>query len=99
MGAYGRPVLTLFLWKNGASFDRIMNKYTSAPYPAGIDPRTPIILKAFNALNSSVNILNGTLPEGIDFSHPAPLVHPNVFNSSSGPSDNTVIDVLLTDSS
>lgn len=89
----------MFLWENGALFDSMMNKYTSAPFPAGIDPRSPAILKVFTAFNSSVDTFNGTILEGIDFSHPTPLVHPNILNDSSDPSDNTAIDMLLTDGS
>ncbi|CAD6572434.1 MAG: hypothetical protein ASARMPRED_005333 [Alectoria sarmentosa] len=74
----------MFLWENGASFDSIINKYTSAPFPTGIDPRSPAILKVFTAFNSSVDTFNGTILEGIDFSHSTPLVHPNILNGSSG---------------
>ena len=66
----------MFLWRTGTSFDTTMNKYTSAAYPAGIDPRHPAILRAFGTLNSSVDTVNGTIPEGIDFVHPMSLVHP-----------------------
>lgn len=87
----------MFLWQNGAVFDSTMNKYTSAPFPAGIDPRTPAILKAFGTFNNSVDTFNRTLPEGLDIIYPTSLVHPNVLNSSSGPSHSTAIDTLLTD--
>lgn len=76
-----------------------MNNYTSAAFPAGIDPRTPEIVKALGSFNGSVEILNGTLPEGIDFIHPTFLGNRKVLNSSSGPSHNTAIDTLLTESS
>ena len=64
--ARGHPGLTLFLWENGATFDDTMNKYTSADFPAGIDPRFPAILKSFGPFNRTVDTFNGTLPEGID---------------------------------
>lgn len=90
-GADGRNALTMFLWQNGAAFDSVMNKYTSAPFPAGIDPRTPHILKTFEAFNSSVNTPNDTLPEGVKTSRSASLIPPNVLNNNSGPSDKAAI--------
>ena len=50
-----------------------MNMYTSAGSPAGIDPSTPGIVKVLDSFNGSVEIFNGTLPEGIDFIHPTSL--------------------------
>lgn len=98
IGVSGLPVLTMFLWKNGATFDSTINKYTSAPFPAGIDPRTPEVVKAFGPFNSTVHIFNDTLPEGIDFVHPMSLANANALNSSSGPFHNTAVDSLLTES-
>ena len=62
-GTDNQPALSIFLWQNGASFETTMNEYTSAEFPAGIDPRRPAILKAFN---NSGNTVNRTLPERID---------------------------------
>ncbi|KAL9074319.1 MAG: hypothetical protein Q9161_002305 [Pseudevernia consocians] len=79
--AFGRPALTMFLWQNGAVFDNVINMYTSAPFPAGIDPRVPAILKAFGSSNSSVDTFNGTTPEEVDFNHPTSVAHPNLLNN------------------
>ena len=87
----------MFLWQNRAAFDSTMNRYMSAPFPAGIDPREPAIVKAFGPYNNSVDAFNGTLPEGIEFGHLTPLVNASVLGISSAPSPSTVIDTLLTD--
>ena len=89
----------MFLWQNGAVFDNVINKYTSAPFPAGIDPKVPAILKAFGSSNSSVDTFNGTTPEEVDFNHPTSVAHPNLLNSISTPYHNTTVDTPLTDKS
>lgn len=96
-GTDGYPALTMFLWQNRAAFDSTMNRYMSAPFPAGIDPREPAILKVFGPYNSSVDAFNGTLPEGIEFGRPMPLVKASVLDINFAPSPSTVIDTLLTD--
>ena len=96
---HGHPALTMFLWQSGARFDTIMNMYTSAGFPVGIDPRLPSNLKAFGSFSNSVDTSNRTLSEGIDFRHPTSSVHPNVLNSHSDPSQNATIDTLFTESS
>lgn len=45
-GITGNPALSVFVWQNGAGFDRTMNSYMSAPFPAGIDPRNPWMLQS-----------------------------------------------------
>ncbi len=35
------PTLSVFVWQNGARFDRTINDYMSAPFPVGIDPSNP----------------------------------------------------------
>lgn len=97
IGTYGQPVLTMFLWQNGAIFENTINKYTSASFSAGIDPTTPAILKVFGPVDGSVDTSNGTLPEGINLSHPASLISPNFLNNISGLSHNTTIGTPLTD--
>ena len=87
----------MFLWRTGTSFDTTMNKYTSAAYPAGIDPRDPAILRAFGTLNSSVDTVNGTMPEGVNFVHPISLVRPKDSNSSSGRFQKISRETLLTE--
>ena len=61
-----RPALTVFLWRNGASFDTTMNEYMSAAFTGGIDPRNPGILKLLGAFNSSGDTVNSTLSAGIE---------------------------------
>lgn len=89
----------MFLWRNGAVFDNTMNKYTSAAFPAGIDPRFPAILKAFGPFNKTLDTFNGTLFQGIEFTHPTSFAHPNLLNSSPGLSPDTIIDPSLIDTS
>ena len=69
-----------------------MNEYTSARFPAGIDPRRPATLKAFGVLNSSMDTVNGTILEGMDLVHLMSLKHPNNLN-------NTASEALFTESS
>lgn len=38
----GIPALSVFLWKDGAPFDKTFNSYMSAGFPAGIDPASPM---------------------------------------------------------
>lgn len=73
IGPDGRATLTMFLWRNGAPFDTIMNRHSSAAFQAGIDPRNPTILRATNAFNNSMNDVNGTLPGRIEQGHPVSL--------------------------
>lgn len=87
----------MFLWRTGTSFDTTINKYTSAAYPAGIDPRHPASLRAFGTFNISVDTINSTIPEGIDFVHPMSLVHPKDSNTSSGSLQNTSSTTMLTE--
>ena len=89
----------MFLWQNGSPFDSTMNKYTSAAFPTGIDPRTPAILEAFGAFNSSLDSFIATLPGGTNTSYRTSLEYPNILNSSSGPPHDTAIDTLLTGTS
>ena len=72
----------MFLWENGAAFDVTMNKYMTAAFPVGIDPRYPAILKTLATFNSSVDILNGTVPEGIDLVSPVSSLNSNVLKGS-----------------
>lgn len=44
-GVVGSPALSVFVWQDGAEFDRTMNDYMSAPFPAGIDPGYPATLQ------------------------------------------------------
>ena len=45
-GIAGSPALSVFVWQDGAEFDRTMNQYMSAPFPAGIDPGNPATLQS-----------------------------------------------------
>lgn len=87
----------MFLWQNGAIFENMINKYMSASFSAGIDPTNPAILKVFGPVDGSVDTSNGTLPEGINLSHPASLISPNFLNNISGLSHNTTIGTPSTD--
>ena len=89
----------MFLWENGAAFDATMNKYMTAAFPAGIDPRSPAILKMLATFNSSVDTLNGTVPEGIDLISPVSLVNSNVLEGSPGLAPNTTDHSILAGSS
>ena len=60
------PALTIFMWQNGAPFDDVLARYTSASLPTGIDPNFPSVVQTLGALNGSLNVLahagNITLP-------------------------------------
>ena len=43
-----------------------MNEYMSAAFTAGIDPRSPGILKVLGAFNSSGHTINNTLSAGTE---------------------------------
>ena len=88
----------MFLWENGAAFDATMNKYMTAAFPAGIDPRNPAILRMLATLNSSVDTLNGTVPEGIDLISPVSLANSNVLKGSPGLSPNATDHSILVES-
>ena len=89
----------MFLWENGAIFDATINKYMTAAFPAGIDPRFPAILKMLATSNSSVDTLNGTVPEGIDLIHPVSLLNSNVLKVGPGLSPNATDHSILAESS
>ena len=48
------------MWENGAPFESVLNAYTSAAFPAGIDPSKPGGILAFSS-NASSSLLNGHL--------------------------------------
>ena len=50
--SHNAPILSIFLWANGASFENVMANYMSAAWPVGIDPTDP----------GSLRFVNGTVP-------------------------------------
>lgn len=53
------PVLTLFLWEDGAWFDDIVNEYWGSDDPVAIDPFNPF--KVRDGANGTVGRMNQTL--------------------------------------
>lgn len=58
-GILGFPSLSVFVWQDGSGFDRTMNNYMSAPFPAWIDPSNPATLQ------SNVSFLGNLTTTGI----------------------------------
>ena len=58
-GASGGSALTIFVWQTGALFDQVLNHYTSAPFPRGIDPSNPDVLQNLGGpVNGSIMLYN-----------------------------------------
>ena len=89
----------MFIWENGAAFDATINKYMTAAFPAGIDPRFPAIVKMLATFNSSVDTLNGTVSEGINLISPVSPLNSNVLKGSPGLSPNATDHSILAGSS
>ena len=45
IGKLDTPTLSIFVWQDGAGFDRTMNNYMSTEFPAGIDPSNPLVVQ------------------------------------------------------
>jgi len=53
------------MWKNGAIFETVLNRYTSAAFPAGVDPRHPASLQVFSSNGSASPLSNSSNAESL----------------------------------
>ncbi len=74
---FGWPALSLFVWRNDAPFEDIMNLYMSSTFPSGIDPRHPEILQILGKFNSSAGVDNSS-------SNASYFAYPQILDVSNG---------------
>ena len=57
--AFDGPALSIFIWEDGANFDRTMNDYMSAQFPAGIDASNPFMVRRRLSVFGNLTTLGG----------------------------------------
>lgn len=57
------PGLSVYMWQDGALFDRIMNQYMSVDYPRGVDPANPVAHLSRNNPEANLTSMTSTLSE------------------------------------